>query len=98
MQCLLEKCDRVWAAILPESIAKERHWLEVIARLEGQMKRERGESTDIQKTTRGLLRKADGLPPLGPIAGPNRWRKVTTVNNRRTYTNYARGRARSGFH
>jgi hypothetical protein len=89
MSCLQEKFDRTWAAMVPDSLARERQWNAVIQHLEAQLRREKGESADAEVTARTIVRRDPGLPTLRPTGAPNPMRKVTTVNNQRAYTMYA---------
>jgi hypothetical protein len=96
MQCLIEKWDRTWQAMIVGSLARESQCRAVVEHIEAQIRHESGESHEAQMTTRTLIGTKPGLPPLGP-SGPKTIRKVTTSNNQRAYTKYAHRRVYSSF-
>jgi hypothetical protein len=89
MVCLLERIDEWWAVRLPQLNAGVDHWQTVVAHLEEQVAKEKGDSAEIARATRGMLRKDDRLPKLGTKVTPSPMHRVTTSNNQRTYTRYS---------
>jgi hypothetical protein len=95
IDCLQEKKDREWIAMVPGSVAREAHLRAVITHLEDKLRREEAASKEARETTKEILRKEPGLPSLGRKVPPSPLRQVTTTNVSRTYTQAGIRRARS---
>jgi hypothetical protein len=87
MQCLLEKAEQTWEALMPDSIARENHWKRLIATLERKIGEERGASAEVERTTRGILANSrEALPPLGAGGIPTPMRRAAFSNSTRAYS------------
>ncbi|OHS92811.1 hypothetical protein TRFO_40871 [Tritrichomonas foetus] len=97
MKCLLEKMNRQYNAMMPNSYDRENHWKSVIGHLEVQIRRLRGDKREVKKVTQSMLTKERGLPSLGKKVPQSPMTRVTTVNNQRAYTRYGTRRPKSSF-
>jgi hypothetical protein len=87
MNCMLEKAEQTWQALIPDSIAREKHWRLVIDTLQRKIDEERGSSEEVEKTTRGILaNETPKLPSLGVGGIPIAWRRASFTNSKRAYS------------
>jgi hypothetical protein len=96
MRCLLERNDRHWAAMIPDSIAREKHWRAVIEHIEQQMAQQTDDADVTERTARAWLR-GEGLQQHISSAAPNPLRKAAIRNAWKTYTKQARSQSVSSL-
>jgi hypothetical protein len=89
MVCFIDRIDEWWAVRLPEFNADIEHWQKVVAHLEEQVGREKGDLAEVARATRELLTRDDALPKLGTQMRQAPLHRVTTRNNQRTYTRHS---------
>lgn len=110
MYCLLEKLERQYQTMMPNSYTEEKKWRIIIANYEEKRRKVRSSSRQVQIATTTILTGSNetngadtnrqtnkGLPSLNANGSQTPMRRMTTMNAQRAFTRSRARRPKSSF-